>query len=93
MQPLNLMTKQMPDPHAIALEALTWILSEPSRADRFLNLTGLDPASLRHSAGLTSTHVAILDFLLAHEPDLIAAARDLQMEPRGFVEAREGLNR
>jgi hypothetical protein len=44
------------------------------RARRFLDLTGLDPDALRAAIGEPATHRAVLDFLCAHEPDLVAAA-------------------
>jgi hypothetical protein len=79
------------DPHAIALEALAWILSDQPRAERFLGLTGLNPDTLRQTAGQASTHRAVLDYLLAHEPDLIAAAEHLQLAPDRLAQARREL--
>ena len=39
------------------------------------------------------THLAVLDFLLAHEPDLIAAGESTGIAPAGFVAAQERLAR
>ena len=81
----------VPDPAGLALQALGWIMTDRARADRFLDLTGLDPDALRQSVGERSTHRAVLDFLLAHEPDLVAAAADLRVDPAHFAGARQAL--
>ena len=65
----------------VALRALAWVLSDTARAERFLALTGLSPEALRASAGETAVHRAVLDFLCAHEPDLVAAAEALGLDP------------
>jgi hypothetical protein len=51
------------------------------RANRFLSVTGLDPEGLRAVIGKRATHLAVLDFLCAHEPDLIDAAEALGLTP------------
>jgi hypothetical protein len=58
------------------------------RAERFLAITGLDPDGLRAAIGESATHLAVLDFLLAHEPDLIAAAEALGLAPAELAAAR-----
>lgn len=75
----------------LALQALGWILSGPERAERFLALTGLTPEGLRAGVGETGTMVAVLDFLCAHEPDLVAAAHELGVAPEALVAARREL--
>jgi hypothetical protein len=66
---------------ALALHALGWILADEPRAERLLGMTGLDPATLRSSLGERATLGAILGFLAAHEPDLVACAAALDIEP------------
>ncbi|WP_068076072.1 DUF3572 family protein [Novosphingobium lentum] len=80
------------DPQALALGALGWVLADPARADRLLALTGLAPDDLR--AGLSDPAVlgAVLDFLAAHETDLVAAADALAVRPQDLVAAREALS-
>jgi hypothetical protein len=75
------------------LAALAWVLSDTPRAERFLALTGLSPESLRVAIGEPATHLAVLDFLCAHEPDLVAAAEALGVEPAAISAARERLSR
>ena len=61
------------------------------RAERFLAITGLDADGLRAGIGEPATHLAVLDFLCAHEPDLIAAAEALGMQPGELAAARDRL--
>ena len=79
------------DPQALALGALGWLLGDEDRAGRLLALTGLAPDDLR--AGLDDASVlgAVLDFLCAHEPDLVAAAEALGVSPAELAGARKGL--
>jgi hypothetical protein len=77
------------DAPGIALAALAWVLSDTARAERFLALTGLTPDMLRAAIGEPETHRAVLDFLCAHEPDLVAAAESLGVEPAELAAARD----
>jgi len=79
------------DPETIALAALGWVLRDDARAERLLALTGLTPASLRDGLGERDTLAAVLDFLCGHEPDLLAAAEAIGVEPPELVLARERL--
>jgi hypothetical protein len=67
------------------------VLGDPSRAQRFLDLTGLTPDSLRAGLGEAATQRAVLDFLCAHEPDLMAACEALELIPSQLVAAQEAL--
>jgi hypothetical protein len=82
-----------PDPEALALSALGWTLAEDSRAERLLALTGLTAADLRGRLGEPGVLAAILGFLEAHEPDLVACAEALGVAPSLLVEARRRLER
>ena len=81
------------DPAALALAALAWTLADGARAERLLALTGLAPEDLRSGLGDPAVLAAILRFLEAHEPDLIACASDLTIAPSELVEARRDLER
>jgi adenine/guanine phosphoribosyltransferase-like PRPP-binding protein len=81
------------DPEALALAALGWALSDQARAERLLALTGLTPADLRERLGEPSLLAAVLGFLEAHEPDLIACADALGVPPAALVAARSRLER
>lgn len=67
------------------------MLGDGDRAARFLALTGLTPDSLRASLDQPSTLAGVIEFLCAHEPDLLAAADALGVEPQALAAARERL--
>jgi hypothetical protein len=75
------------DPATLALAALAWALGEPERAQRLLALTGLSPEDLRARAAEPALLAAVLGFLAAHEPDLIACAAALGCPPEALVTA------
>ncbi len=81
------------DPSALALAALGWTLSDGARADRLLALTGLTPEDLRCGLGDPATLAAILRFLEAHEPDLLAVAEGVGVSPEILVASRRQLDR
>lgn len=89
----NRNTAPSPDPAQLALQALAWALAEERRAQRLLDLTGLTPQDLRERLDTREVQGAVLDFLLAHEPDLIAAAQDMGVEPAAIPAARQELTR
>ncbi|MDL2352970.1 MAG: DUF3572 domain-containing protein [Pseudomonadota bacterium] len=82
-----------PDASILALSALGWVLGDGPRAERLLSLTGLTSDELR--AGLDDPALlgAVLDFLCAHEPDLVAAAQALDVTPAQLAAARESLTK
>ena len=69
------------------------MLADDNRANRFLDLTGLTPEQLRAGVGTRDVQLSVLDFLCAHEPDLVAAAESLGIEPAAIAAAREELAR
>jgi hypothetical protein len=79
------------DAPTLALHALAWTLADPARARRLLDLTGLDADDLRASAANCGTQAAVLGFLEAHEPDLVACAAELGVKPEVLVAARRSL--
>ncbi len=76
---------------ALALSALGWTVSDSGRAERLLALTGLTPDDLRRRLGEQALLAAVLRFLEAHEPDLLACAAELEVQPARLVEARQRL--
>ena len=78
---------------ALALSALGWALGDGQRAERLIALTGLTPQDLRSRLGDRAVLAAILSFLEAHEPDLVACADELDVKPAELVQARERLER
>ena len=82
-----------PDAATLALSALGWVLGDGPRAERLLSLTGLSVDELRAGLGDPALLGAVLDFLCAHEPDLVAAAEALNVTPAQLAGARESLTR
>ena len=79
------------DPQALALGALGWVLGDSDRAERLLALTGLDADALRGGLSDPAVLGAVLEFLASYEPDLVAAAQALGVEPAELMTARERL--
>lgn len=69
------------EPETLALRALGWVLCDDRRAERLLALTGLDAVELRQRAGHPVILNAVIEFLRAHEPDLVACAEMLEVTP------------
>lgn len=80
------------DPLALALSALATTLADPRRAHRFLDLTGIGTRELRARAGDPVLLDALIAFLEAHEPDLLAVAAEIGVEPARLVAARRQLH-
>lgn len=76
------------DPVALALGALASTLGDERRAQRFLDLTGIGTDELRLRAGEPALLAALIRFLEAHEPDLVAVAEELGVSPELLVQAR-----
>ena len=79
------------DAETLALSALAATLTDERRAQRFLDLSGIDTEELRLRAAETDLLAALLRFLEAHEPDLIAVAEAIGAKPEDVVRAREVL--
>jgi hypothetical protein len=79
------------DPLALALAALASTLGDDRRAQRFLDLTGIGTEQLRARAGEPQLVAATIGFLEAHEPDLVAVAKELGVAPEVLVQARREL--
>lgn len=89
--PANLRGGHTENMMVTALHALVWTLEDPARANRLLDLTGLTPDALRAGAGDAHVLAALLDFLGAHEPDLIACAEAIGVGPAELIRVRDAL--
>ena len=85
-----MLTPTTNDAEALALAAMAATLSDERRAQRFLDLTGLDASELRERAlaGDRGLLAATIDFLENHEPDLIAVADAVGSTPARMIAAR-----
>lgn len=79
------------DPVSIALAALAATLTDERRARRFLDVTGIGTDELRARAADPALLAALLGFLEAHEPDLLAVAESIGEKPAALVAARAAL--
>jgi hypothetical protein len=79
------------DAEALALVALTATLTDARRAERFLSLTGLSPDGIRLRLQDRALLAACIGFLEAHEPDLLAVARDIGVKPEQLLVAKAEL--
>ena len=71
---------------------LGWVLGDDDRAHRLLALTGLEAADLRAGLGDPAVLGSVLEFLSNHEPDLVACADALGVEPQAIVAAKQELS-
>lgn len=60
------------DPQDVAIQVLAWLADEPDLLSRFLALSGLSHDDLRHSATEPGFLAGLLDFIMGHEPTLLA---------------------
>jgi hypothetical protein len=79
------------DAETLALSALAATLTDERRAQRFLDLSGIDTEDLRSRAADPAVLAALLRFLEAHEPDLIDVAGAIGAKPADLVAARKEL--
>ncbi len=79
------------DGQELSVAALSFLAQEPDRLSRFLDLCGLGPHNLRAAAADPGFLAAVLDYLLADEPLLIAFAADRGVSPESIAAARRAM--
>ena len=79
------------DAHALALMALAATLADERRAQRFLDLTGIGTDELRLRVGEPALLSALIGFLEAHEPDLLAVSERIGIKPEVLAAVRREL--
>lgn len=80
-------------PMVIGLQALGHVAGDADLGPRFLALSGLDAEGLRAGAGEPALLAAVIDFLCAREPDLLACAEALAISPASLAAAGTALTR
>jgi Protein of unknown function (DUF3572) len=76
------------DPAAtLALQALAFIMGNTPLRERFVDLSGVTPDDLRHGLDTDSVLAAVIGFLAAHEPDLLACAASLGIPAEQLMNA------
>ncbi len=81
------------DPEGLAIAALLFIAAETETLSRFLELTGIDPSDVRAAAQDKRFLLAVLDFLMADEPLLLAFAASEGLKPETVVAAHRKLHK
>ena len=76
---------------SIAGEALTFLAGEPERLRRFLDITGLSPATLRRAAAAPGFASSLLDYIAADERCMLAFAADCGRDPAAIARLRQAL--
>ena len=84
------MRKRISDATAqeIAISALAHIAGDDDRMGRFLALTGMAPENMRSAAQNPGFFVAVLDYFMNYEPDLLEFAEKSKIDPQLVVDAR-----
>ena len=75
----------------VARLALTFIAEDQDRIARFLALSGVGPTEIRARMQDPAFLAGVLDFLLGHEPDVLAFAEWAELNPELPKAARYAL--
>jgi len=75
----------------IAISALTFIASDSELLPRFLNLSGINASEVRQAAETPGFLAGVLQFLLSHEPTLLAFCQATETPPQRVVSALRSL--
>ncbi len=71
----------------LAIDAFIFIANDPDLMPRFLNVTGIDVSDIRQAAQAKGFLAGVLQFILAHEPTLIAFSNATEYLPQSVGEA------
>ncbi len=83
--------KQLPA-EEIAAMALQYMADDAELLSRFLALTGLASGDLREASNQPAFLVAVLDFYLGYEPNLLKFAEANNLNPESVASARSELS-
>ena len=75
----------------VAVQALSFIASDPDRLGLFLASTGIGPGDIRAAAREPLFLAGVLDHLASNEPAMLAFAAESGHEPPTILIAREVL--
>lgn len=83
--------KEPADPEMVAIKALTFIAADPDRLERFLQLTGTQPGTLRRAAETPGFLSGVMQHVVGWEPWLLEFAAFAEMTPADVVSAADRL--
>jgi Protein of unknown function (DUF3572) len=75
-------------PETVALQALTYLVTDETLLDRFMALSGLSPNDLQSGATDPEFLAGVLDFFLGNEADLLAFCEAENIAPELPAKAR-----
>jgi hypothetical protein len=81
-----------PDAGELSAAILGWMANEPEMLSRFLALTGITAGDLRGMAASSALATALAEFLLAHEPSLMAFSQASGLPPEAVESAWQKLS-
>jgi hypothetical protein len=70
-----------------AAAILTWLAGEPDMLGRFLALSGVQPTQLRSAINDPGFLAGMIDFLMQHEPTLLAFCEATETKPEAVMAA------
>lgn len=73
---------------AMAQQAVIFLSQDEELLGRFLALSGIGPAEIRGRIGDPAFLAGVMDFLLAHEPSVLAFASWAEIDPAVPAQAR-----
>jgi hypothetical protein len=85
-------TAAVENAEATAISILGWLAGEPELLSRFLSLTGVLPSDVRHAMADPGFRTGLVDFLMAHEPTLLAFCAATGTQPETVVAAHAVLS-
>lgn len=81
-----------PEAQEIAVAILTWLGEEPDMLTQFLSLSGLEASSLRQFSRSAGFAAALMEFVMAHEPSLMAFSAHSGIAPETVAAAWQKLS-
>ena len=80
------------DAEVTAVAILGWLAGEPELLSRFLALTGVSPSEVRNAINDPGFLAGLVDFLMSHEPTLLAFSDATGIKPEAVVHAHAVLS-
>jgi hypothetical protein len=75
----------------VAIAALGFIAADAALLPRFLAITGIEAQAIRNAAREPGFLAGVLQFIVAHEPTLMAFAENTGIEPTAVLKAMRAL--
>ncbi|AYD00693.1 DUF3572 domain-containing protein [Neorhizobium sp. NCHU2750] len=72
-----------------AATVLGWLAGEPDMLQRFLSLSGVAPEQIRTAIGDPGFLAGMIDFVMGHEPTLLAFCEATGTKPEAVVAAAQ----